>query len=74
MAEILETILSNVFNYHFRVLISIYLKSVSNGQIDVALAPVMVWRRIGDKPLPEPALIQFTGAYMRRFGTMNQIH
>ena len=31
------------------------------------LVQVMAWRRIGDKPLPEPMLIQFTEAYMRHF-------
>ena len=30
-----------------------------------ALDQVMVWRRTGDEPLPEPMLIQFTDAYMR---------
>ena len=29
------------------------------------LVQVMAWRRIGDKPLSEPMLIQFTDAYMR---------
>ena len=28
-----------------------------------ALVQVMVWRLRGDKPLPEPMLIQFTDAY-----------
>ena len=26
---------------------------------------VMTWRRISDKPLPEPEMTQFTDAYMR---------
>ena len=30
-----------------------------------ALVPVMAWRWIGDKPLPEPMMAQFTDAYMR---------
>ena len=30
-----------------------------------ALVQVMARRRTGDKPLPEPTLIQFTDAYMR---------
>ena len=30
-----------------------------------ALVQVMAWRRTGDKPLPEPMLTQFTGAYMQ---------
>ena len=29
-----------------------------------ALVQVMAWRRIGDKPLPEPMMAQFTDAYM----------
>ena len=28
------------------------------------LVQVMAWRRIGDKPLPEPMMTLFTGAYM----------
>ena len=28
----------------------------------------MAWRRIGDKPLSEPMLTQFTDAYMRHYG------
>ena len=31
----------------------------------------MAWRRIGDKPLPEPMLIQFNDAYMRHWGEMS---
>ena len=40
---------------------------VPKGPIDNkwALVQVMAWRRIGDKPLPEPMLIQFTDTYMR---------
>ena len=30
-----------------------------------ALVQVMAWRRMGDKPLSEPILTQFTNAYMR---------
>ena len=30
-----------------------------------ALVEVMAWRRKGDKPLPEPMLIQLIDAYMR---------
>ena len=29
-----------------------------------ALVQVMAWRCIGDKPLPEPMMAQFTDAYM----------
>ena len=31
----------------------------------------MAWRLIGDKPLSEPMLTQFTDAYMRHKGEMN---
>ena len=30
-----------------------------------AVVQVMAWRQIGDKPLPEPMMAQFTDAYMR---------
>ena len=29
-----------------------------------SLVQVMAWHRIGDKPLPEPMMAQFTDAYM----------
>ena len=32
------------------------------------LIQVMAWRRIGDKPLSEPIMTQFTDAYMRYWG------
>ena len=32
---------------------------------------VMAWGRIGDKPLSEPMLNQFTDAYMRHYGEMS---
>ena len=34
---------------------------INNNQAQVQ---VMAWRRIGDKPLSAPMLIQFTDAYM----------
>ena len=48
-------------------LIPLSLKFVPNVPIDnkSALVQVMVWRQIGDKPLSEPILTQFTDAYMR---------
>ena len=54
----------------FCVLIEISLKLVSKGSVDntPALVLIMAWRRIGDKPLSEPVLIQFTDAYMRHLG------
>ena len=33
-----------------------------------ALVQIMAWRRIGDKPLPETMMAQFTDAYMRHYG------
>ena len=32
---------------------------------------VMAWRRIGDKPLPDPMMTQFTDAYMQHKGEMS---
>ena len=53
-------------NEKFWILIQISLKFVLKGQIDneAALVKAMAWRRTGDKPLPEPMLIQFTDLYM----------
>ena len=67
MAAILQMTFSNAFSWMFSILIQISLKFVPKGPIDNkwALDQVMAWRRIGDKPLPEPMLIQFTDAYMR---------
>ena len=50
-----------------RISIKISLKFVPRSPIDIkpALIKVMAWRRIGDKPLPEPMMAQFTDAYMR---------
>ena len=55
------------FNWNDRIAIQISLKFVSMGPNDnkPALAQVMAWRRTGDKPLPEPMMIQFIDAYMR---------
>ena len=49
------------------IVIEISSKFVSMSSVDnkPALVQIMVWRRIGDKPLPEPMMIQFTDAYMR---------
>ena len=57
------------FNEKFFILIRIPLKCVSMSPNDNAweLVQVMAWRRIGDKPLPEPMLTQFTDAYMRHY-------
>ena len=49
-------------NEKFRILIEISLNFVPEGSVDNkwALFQVMAWRRIGDKPLPEPMLTPFT--------------
>ena len=54
-------------NGNDRISIKISLKFVPRGPIDSkpALVQVMAWRRIGDKPLPEPMMATFTDAYMR---------
>ena len=50
--------------------IRISLKYVRKGPIAniPALVQIMAWRRIGDKPLCEPMLVEFTDAYMRHYG------
>ena len=60
------------FHMHFRewkfcILLRISLKFVPKGSIDnnPVLVQIMAWRRIGDKPLCELMLTQFTDAYMR---------
>ena len=54
-------------NENDRIPIPISLKFIPRSPIDSkpALVQVMAWRRRGDKPFPEPLLIQFTDAYMR---------
>ena len=51
----------------FCISIRISLKHVRKGPIAniTALVQIMAWRRIGDKPLCEPMLVEFTDAYMR---------
>ena len=73
MADISQTIFSDAF-FEWSIL---YFKiispqSVAYGPIDtnLALVQIMAWSRIGDKPLSEPILIQFTDAYMRHKGEM----
>ena len=60
-------------NEKFRILVRISLKFVSKGPIDNkwALVRVMAWHWIGNKPLPQLMLIQFTNAYMRHKGEIN---
>ena len=63
-----DDILKCIFlNENSRIPIGISLKFVPRNPIDnkPALVQVMVWRRTGDKPLPEPMMTHFTDAYMR---------
>ena len=54
-------------NENNKILIPISLKFVTRSPIDnkPALVQVMAWRRIGDKPLPEPVLNHITDPYMQ---------
>ena len=54
-------------NENDRIPIQISVKLIPRSPIDnkPALVKVMAWRRIGDKPLPELMLAQFTDAHMR---------
>ena len=54
-------------NENVRIPIQLSLNVVLMSPIDnkPALFQVMVWRRTGDKPLPESMMAQFTDAYMR---------
>ena len=54
-------------NEKFCILIKISLKFVPMGPIDnnPALALIMAWRRIGDKPLSQPMSTRLADAYMR---------
>ena len=67
MAAVSQTIVLDAFfvNEQFRILIKMSLKFVPKGLMNnkPALVPTMAWRRIGDKPLSEPMLAQFTDAY-----------
>ena len=69
MAAILaDDIFKCIFlNENDRIAIKISLKFVPRSPIDnkPTLVQVMVWRRIGDKPLPEPMMAQFTNVYTR---------
>ena len=70
MADILaDNIYKCIFlNEIDRIPIPILLKFVPRNPIDnkPALVQVKVWRRTGDKPLPEPMLTHFTDVYMRQ--------
>ena len=71
MAAILA---DNIFKCIFliendRIQIQISKKFVPRSPIDnkPAWVQVMAWRRIGNKPLPEPMMAQFTDAYMQHY-------
>ena len=71
MAAISQTTFSNIFPW-LKVFVFWFdfpFKFVLKGPIDnkLALVQVMAGRRIGDKPLPEPMLIQITDAHMRHY-------
>ena len=72
MAAIFSDDIFKCFFINEKVCILIWIppKCVPKGPIDnnSALVQVMAWRRIGDKPLPETEMIQFTDTYMRRSG------
>ena len=62
MATILQSSFLNVFlERKFFVLIQILPKIIAYDKTvnKSALIKVMVWRRTGDKPLPEPMMTQF---------------
>ena len=66
-AMLADNIFKCIFlNENDRILIKISPKFVPRSPIDnnLALIQVMAWHQIGDKPLPEPMMSQFTDAYM----------
>ena len=73
-----DNIFKHIFlNIKVRILVQISLKFVPKGPIDnnkSAMVQIMAWCRTGNKPLPEPMLIQFTNAYMRHKGEMSWSH
>ena len=60
-------------NENIWISIKISLKFVPKGSINhiSALVQIMDWHRLGDKPLSEPMLNQFTDAYMRHYVEMS---
>ena len=61
------------FNENDSIPIRIPLKCIPRSTVDIkpALVQVVAWHRLGDKPLPEPMITQFTDAYMRHYGEMS---
>ena len=55
------------------IFIKALLKFVPEGPSNIipALVQIMVWRRSVDKPLFEPMVAWFTGAYMRHSASMS---
>ena len=67
-AILADDIFKCIFVYqNGRISIQISLKLIPKIPIDnkPALVQVMAWRRTGDKPWPEPMMIQFTDDYMQ---------
>ena len=56
-----------LWNENDRILLHVSLRLVCKSPVDnkPALVQVMAWRQIGDKPLPDPMLTQFTDVYMQ---------
>ena len=67
MAAILaDEIFKSIFlNENDKIPIQNSLKFVAPIDNNRALVYTMAWRRIGDKPLSEPMMTQFTDTYMR---------
>ena len=67
MTTISQTTFSNAFPWMgcFVFWIEFHLSLFLGVHFMWALVQVMAWRRIVERPLPEPMLIQFTDAYMR---------
>ena len=68
-----DLFISIFVNENVCILIKMSLKFVPDGLINnkPALVQIMAWRRIGDKPLSEPMLTQYTDAYMRHYGEIS---
>ena len=69
---------SNAFSAKeiFCILQDISFKFVPQSPVgnNLVLVQVMAWRWTGDKqPIPEPILIQFTAAYVRHQGQLEQL-
>ena len=63
----------NFLNENVWIPIKMSLKIVPKRPINniPALVQIMAWRRTGDKPLSEPMMTQFNGAYMRNSPSMS---